>query len=64
MALEIAERAVVGEDVEAVARALERAPRLVPAVRARADVGAQERGAVVGRHPSRDGEELIVGQCG
>ena len=48
MALQIAEGAVVGEDVEAVAGALERAPRFVPAVGAVADVGAEQRGAIVG----------------
>ncbi len=49
MALQVAERAVVGEHVEAVTRALERAARLVAPVGAVADVGAEERRAVVGR---------------
>ena len=62
MALQIAEGAVVGEHVEAIVRALERAARLVPAVRAVADVGAQHRGALVGGHPPGDRQQLIVGQ--
>ena len=51
--LEIAERAVVGEDVEAVGRALERAAGAMAPVRALADVGAQDRGAIVDRHAPR-----------
>ena len=62
MALQIAERPVVGEDVEAIRRALEGASRAVAAVGAVADVGAQHLRAVVRRHPPRDGEQLIVGQ--
>ena len=62
MALQIAEGAVVGEDVESIVRALERAARLVPPVGALADVGAEQRGAFVGRHPPRDRQQLIVRQ--
>jgi hypothetical protein len=47
VALEVAEGAVVAEDVEAVAGALERAARLVAPVAALADVGAQQCGAIV-----------------
>ena len=62
MALQIAERAVVGEDVEPIARPLERAARLVAAVRAVADIGAEHGRAIVGRHRAGDAEQLIVGQ--
>jgi hypothetical protein len=62
MALEIPEGAVVGEHVESVLRPFEGAPRLVPAVRAVADVGAKERRALVGGHAAGDGEQLIVGK--
>jgi len=48
VALQVAERAVIGHDVEAVAGSLEGAPRFVTAVRPLAHVGAQHRGAVVG----------------
>src|SRR5262249_18627874 len=48
MALQVAERAVVGEDVEAIARALRRATGLVAAVGARAGVGAKQRETIVG----------------
>ena len=64
VALEIAERAVVGEHVETIAGPLERAAGLVAAVRARADVGAEDRGAIVWRQAARDREQLIVGQHG
>ena len=48
MALEIAEGAVVGEDVESIARPLERASGLVAPVRAVADVGAKDSCAIAG----------------
>ena len=62
MALQIAERAVVGEHVEPIARALEGAARLVPPVRAVADVRAQHGGPIVGGQTPGDREELVVGQ--
>src|SRR4051794_19276742 len=48
MALEVAEGAVVGDDLEAVAQRLEAAPGAVAAVRARADEVGEQRGALVG----------------
>ena len=60
--LQVAERAVVGEHVEAVRGPLERAAGAVAAVGAVADVGAQHGGPLVGRHAARDREQLIVGQ--
>ena len=64
MALQIAERAVVGEDVEPVSRPLEGAPRAVTAVAALADVGLQHRGSLRGCHAARRGQQLIVRQIG
>src|SRR5439155_22355005 len=62
MALQIAERAIVREDVEAIARALEGASRLVAAVRAAADVCAEQLEAVLVAHVARNVEQLIVRQ--
>ena len=57
MTLQIAERAVVGEHVEAIARALERAARLVPAIacgrrRRRAAPRARSAGGIAPRDRS------------
>src|SRR5580704_19675055 len=46
MALQIAERAVVRDELEAVVGALERAARAVPAIAAFAHVGLQQRDPV------------------
>ena len=62
--LQIAECAVVGEDVESIRGALERAAGPMAAVAALADVRAQHARAVVGRHPPGDRHQLIVGQRG
>ena len=62
VALEIAEGAVVAEDVEAIAGALEGAAGLVAPVLSPADVGGEHLGALGRAELSRDGEELVVGQ--
>src|SRR5882672_7154308 len=62
VALQIAERAVIGEHIEAIAGALEGAAWLVAPVRAAADVSAKDGGPVVGRQPAREREQLIVGK--
>ncbi len=64
VALQIAERAVVGEHVEAIGRALERAAGPVTPVPAVAGVGPQHRRAFVGRQAARDRQQLVVGQVG
>ena len=54
MPLQIAERAVVGDDLEAVRERLEAAARAVTPVLARADQLAQKRGALgVGERRNR-----------
>ena len=62
MALQVAERAVVAEHVETVRRALERAARLVPPVRAMADVRRQHRLPLALGHPACDVHQLGVRQ--
>ena len=62
MPLEVAERAVVARDIEAIGRPLERPPGLVPAVGPLAHVGAKDPAAFVARHLPRDVQELVVGQ--
>ncbi len=62
MALQIAEGAVVGEDVEPVGGAFEGAARFVATIGPVAVIGAQQLRAVVGRHRSRDPLQLIVGE--
>ena len=64
MALQVAERAVVGEHVEAVAGPLESAPRPVAAVGAVARAGAQHRGPVGRAQAAGRLEELALGQPG
>ena len=63
VSLQIAEGAVVGEHVEAIAGAFERASRLVAAIGAVADVGAQQGRAIVRRQACGDRAQLVVGQC-
>ena len=62
MALEVAEGAVVRQHVEAVVDALERPPRLVPAVLPLADVRPDERQALGGAEPGDAVEQLLLGQ--
>ncbi len=62
MALQIAEGAVVGQDVEPVRRALECAARAMTAIGAVPDVGAEQRRSLVDGHAARDAHELIVGE--
>ena len=62
VALQIPERAVVGQHVKPIHRPLERAPGLVSAVAALSNIRAQHAGAVVGRHRPRDIEQPIVGK--
>ena len=64
MSLEVAERAVVRKDIEAIGRSLERPSRLVPAVPPGAHVGSQDFAPLIRRHPADNGDELIVGQVG
>ena len=61
MALQVAERAVVGDEFEAVVGALEGAPGPVAAVAPLADVGAQQRHPVVVAEPARPGGPLALG---
>ncbi len=60
--LQIAERPVVAQDVEPVARALPRAARLVAPVRPVADARAKDLGSLIRRHRSCDREQLVVRQ--
>src|SRR2546427_15520 len=60
--LQVAERAVVGEHVEAIAGALECAARLVTTIRAATDIRAEDCGAIVGREAPGDGQQLVVRQ--
>ena len=62
MPLQVAERPVVREHVEAVAGPLERAPRPVAAVGALADAGAQHRGPLGGAQATDRLEELALRQ--
>ena len=64
VALEVAERAVVAEDVEAVDGPLEGAAGPVPSVLAAPDVGLEHALALVGGELPRESEELVVGQRG
>ena len=63
---EIAERAVVGQHVEAVVDSLERSSRLMPAVVAIADVRAQEWRPFVAAQLAHALEQLVLGEvlCG
>jgi hypothetical protein len=61
VALQVAERAVVGDDLEAVAQRLEAAPGPVAAVRAVADEVAQQRGALVGRQRGDADARVLLG---
>ena len=58
--LQIAERAVVGDDLEAVAERLEAAAGAVAPVLALADELAEERGALLGREAGNCSERLLL----
>ncbi len=62
MTLQVAERAVVGDDVEAVVDALERAARLVTTVAPLPHVRAQQRDAVVVAERAHLRQHLVVGE--
>ena len=64
--LKVAERAVVGEHVETIARPLESAAGLVPAVDAGSRVGADQRRPIVGGQAPGNRHQLVVGKirCG
>ena len=62
VSLQIAERAVVGDDVEAVVDAFERAPGLVATVAPLPHVRAQQRDAVVGAERAHLGQHLVFGK--
>ncbi len=62
VALQVAERPVVAEHVEAVPRALERASWLVTAVPPVADRRGEHRRALVVAHPARELQEPVVGE--
>ncbi len=64
MALQVAERAVVRQHVEAVVDALERPARLVPAVAAPADVRVEHGGPLLLAHRVRERVQPVVGQVG
>src|SRR5262249_57933730 len=64
MTLEVAKRAVVGEDVEAVRRTLEGASGAMAPVAALAGAGGEHGGALVGGHPPRRGQELRIAELG
>ena len=64
VALQVAERAVVAEDVETIRGALERAAGLVAPVGAVADVGVHQRDAIVGGQAAHTVEQLRLGQVG
>ena len=64
MALQIAERAVVGQDVEAIVGPLEGAARPMPPVVPVADIRPQHRRAIGHRHLARQREQLIIGKRG
>ena len=60
--LEIAKGTIVGQHVEAVRGALERAAGTMPPVGPLADVGAQDRGPLVDAQAARDLQQLVVGK--
>ena len=62
MTLQIAEGAVVAQDVEPILRSLPRTTGLVPPVRPHADARGEHRVPVVGMHPPDEPEELVVRQ--
>ena len=62
VALQVAERAVVTQDVEAVRRPLERAPGPVASVEPLAHVGVEHRPPLLVRHLPGALEQLVVGQ--
>ena len=62
VALEVAERAVVAQHVESIARALPRASGLVATVPAVTDAGPQDLAPLLGRHRPRERQQLIVGE--
>jgi hypothetical protein len=64
VALEVAERAVVGDDLEAVAQRLEAAARPVAAVDALADEVAQHASALVAVERGDRGERLLLRRPG
>jgi len=60
VSLKVTERAVVGEHVESIARALEGAARTMTPVRPLARVRPQDLGAASRRHRARDLQEVPV----
>src|SRR4051794_11682722 len=64
MALEVAESAVVGDDLEAVAQRLEPAPRAVAAIAPLADEIAEQRGALDDAEPRDALERLALADAG
>ena len=64
VSLQVAERPVVAQHVEAVTGSLPRATGLVAAVRPVAHAGPQQLFALVGRHRSDEPEELVVREAG
>src|SRR3954447_16143963 len=64
VALQIAERAIVGQYVEAVSGPFEGAARSMTAVGAVSGVGAKNGEAFVSGHPAGDGKELVIRQIG
>ena len=62
MALQVAEGAVVGEDVEAVPDALEAPARLVSTIGPVAGVLLEDRHLLIGPQRSHAGDELILGE--
>ena len=64
MALEVTERAVVRDDLEAVAQRLEAAAGAVAAVRARADEVGEQRAALVGAEGAEADARLLLADAG
>ena len=64
MPLQVAKRAVIGQDVEPVGGALEGATGLVAAIASGSGVGPKERGALVDWQPADECQQLAVGQIG
>ena len=62
MPLEVAEGAVVAQDVEAILRPFPCTAGLVPPVRPHADARGQHGVPVAGLHATDELEELVVGQ--
>jgi hypothetical protein len=60
VALKVAKRAVVGDDLEAVAQRLEAAARTMPPVFARSDQLAQKLGAIRGRECADRSQRLLL----